>query len=42
MPGAGDPVTAGDAARSDTDELLAAAGVPAERIAELRSKGVVA
>ncbi|HEY5110564.1 MAG TPA: CoA transferase, partial [Acidimicrobiales bacterium] len=42
MPGAGDRVTAGDASRSDTDELLAAAGVPAERIAELRTKGVVA
>jgi alpha-methylacyl-CoA racemase len=42
MPGVGDRVTAGDASRSDTDELLAAAGVPAERIAELRTKGVVA
>jgi alpha-methylacyl-CoA racemase len=42
MPGVGEQVTAGDPARSDTDELLAAAGVPAERIAELRSKGVVA
>jgi len=42
MPGVGDEVTAGDAARSDTDGLLAAAGVPVERIAELRSKGVVA
>jgi alpha-methylacyl-CoA racemase len=42
MPGVGDPVLAGDASRSDTDELLAAAGVPAERIAELRTKGVVA
>jgi alpha-methylacyl-CoA racemase len=42
MPGAGQPVTAGDASRSDTEELLAAAGVPAERIAELRTKGVVA
>ena len=42
MPGVGEGVTAGDAARSDTDELLAAAGLPVERIAELRSKGVVA
>jgi len=41
MPGVGEPVTAGDASRSDTDELLAAAGLPAERIAELRTKGVV-
>ncbi len=42
MPGAGDQVLAGDPSRSDTDELLAAAGVTAERIAELRAKGVVA
>ncbi|HEY4929475.1 MAG TPA: CaiB/BaiF CoA-transferase family protein [Acidimicrobiales bacterium] len=42
MAGVGDKVTAGDPARSDTDDLLAAAGVPAERIAELRTKGVVA
>ena len=42
MPGVGQPVTAGDASWSDTDELLAAAGIPAERIAELRTKGVVA
>jgi len=35
-------VVAGDPSRSDTDALLAAAGVPAERIAELRTKGVVA
>ena len=42
MPGVGQPVTAGDASRSDTDELLAAAGISAERIAELRKKGVVA
>jgi alpha-methylacyl-CoA racemase len=42
MAGVGEPVTAGDAGRSDTDELLAAAGVAAERIAELRKKGVVA
>jgi len=42
MPGVGQPVTAGDASWSDTDELLAAAGIPAERIAELRMKGVVA
>ena len=42
MPGAGQPVVAGDSSRSDTDELLAAAGVAAERIMELRTKGVVA
>lgn len=42
MPSAGDQVVAGDPSRSDTDELLAAAGVTAERIAELRAKGVVA
>jgi len=42
MPSAGDQVLAGDPSRSDTDELLAAAGVTAERIAELRAKGVVA
>ena len=42
MPGAGAPVEAGDPARSDADDLLAAAGVPAGRIAELRTKGVVA
>ncbi len=42
MAGAGDRVAAGDAARSDADELLCAAGVPAERIAAWREKGVVA
>ena len=42
MAGVGEPVVAGDAARSDTDVLLAAAGVAAERIAALRTKGVVA
>jgi alpha-methylacyl-CoA racemase len=42
MPGVGRAVTAGDATRSDTDELLAAAAVPAERIAAMRAKGVVA
>ena len=42
MPGAGAPVEAGDPARSDAEELLAAAGVPAGRIAALRQKGVVA
>ena len=42
MAGVGDQVAAGDPSRSDTDALLAAAGVPAERIAELRTKGVVA
>ncbi len=42
MAGAGETVVAGDPARSDTDALLAAAGVAAERIAELRTKGVVA
>jgi len=42
MPGVGAPVAAGDPARSDAEELLGAAGVPAARIAELRTKGVVA
>jgi len=42
MGGVGDEVVAGDPSRSDTDGLLAAAGVPAARIAELRTKGVVA
>jgi alpha-methylacyl-CoA racemase len=42
MPGAGAPVAAGDPSRSDTEELLGAAGVPAARIAELMKKGVVA
>ena len=42
MTAVGLQATAGDAARSDTDELLAAAGVPAARIAELHVKGVVA
>ena len=41
MPGVGRPVTTGDASWSDADELLAATGMPAERIAELRMKGVV-
>ena len=42
MLGAGAPVVAGDPGRSDAEELLGAAGVPAARIAELRTKGVVA
>ena len=42
MPGRGEPVEVGDPTRSDADELLAAAGVPAERIAAWREKGVVA
>jgi alpha-methylacyl-CoA racemase len=42
MPGAGAPVVAGDPARSDAEELLGKAGVPAARIAELMKKGVVA
>jgi hypothetical protein len=33
---------AGDPSRSDTEELLGAAGMTADRIAELRTKGVVA
>ena len=40
-PAAG-PVVAGDPARSDTDRLLAAAGLSGTRITELRDKGVVA
>jgi len=42
MPGVGEPVEAGDPSRSDADELLSAAGVPAEQIAALRERGVVA
>ena len=42
MPGVGAPVDAGDPSRSDTTDLLQAAGVSAERIAELATKGVVA
>ncbi len=42
MAGAGEPTVAGDPSASDTDELLAAAGLAADRIAELRKKGVVA
>ena len=42
MAGAGEPVVAGDPSRSDTDELLGAAGVPSDRIAELMTRGVVA
>jgi alpha-methylacyl-CoA racemase len=36
------PVLAGDPLRSDTDRLLAGAGLSIERIAELRDRGVVA
>ena len=42
MPGVGQQVVAGDPSRSDTAELLAAAGVAADRIIELQTKGVVA
>ena len=42
MEGVGAPVQIGDPARSDTGELLAAAGVGPERLAELWTKGVVA
>ncbi len=42
MEGVGAPVQIGDPAHSDTEELLAAAGVRPERLAELRAKGVVA
>lgn len=37
-----EPVRAPDAATTDTDELLAAAGYEPEKIADLRSRGVVA
>ena len=42
MPGRGAPVVAGDPSRSDAEDLLGAAGLAADRIAELRTKGVVA
>ncbi len=42
MPGRGAPVVAGDPSRSDVEELLGAAGMAADRIAALRTKGVVA
>ncbi len=42
MHGTGAPVEAGAASRSDAVELLAAAGVAADRIAQLQQKGVVA
>ncbi len=42
MEPAGATVTIGDPLRSDTDRLLAAAGLGTERIAELRAKGAVA
>ena len=42
MPAAGAPTVAGDPSRSDTADLLRAAGVPAARITELVTKGVVA
>ncbi len=42
MDGRGRPVVAGDAGRSDTAELLAAAGVGSDRIAGLFARGVVA
>jgi alpha-methylacyl-CoA racemase len=42
MAGVGEPVVAGDPSHSDIGDLLAAAGVAADRIAELLTKGVVA
>jgi hypothetical protein len=36
------PVVAGDPLRSDADRLLAAAGLDARHIADLRERGVVA
>jgi len=42
MAGAGEPVVAGDPSRSDAEDLLEAAGVAVARIAELRTRGVVA
>ena len=42
MPGRGETVQAGDPGRSDAEALLASAGVGPERIAELRTKGVLA
>jgi hypothetical protein len=42
MAPATEPVEVGDPDRSDTARLLRAAGLSAERIAELEGKGVVA
>ncbi|MDX1649675.1 MAG: CoA transferase, partial [Myxococcota bacterium] len=42
MPRPQEPVRVPDASRTDTEELLAAAGVPGEEIAKLRAEGVVA
>jgi alpha-methylacyl-CoA racemase len=42
MPPVSTPVSVRDAAQTDTDELLEAAGMDRARIAELRSEGVVA
>jgi alpha-methylacyl-CoA racemase len=42
MPRAAEPVAVPDRARTDTDALLAAAGVAPEQIAQMRSAGVVA
>ncbi len=42
MPGAGTAAVARDAGRSDTDRLLAAAGLSADKIAALHEKGAVA
>jgi alpha-methylacyl-CoA racemase len=42
MSGRGAPVVSGDPSRSDAGELLAAAGLTADRIDDLRTKGVVA
>jgi alpha-methylacyl-CoA racemase len=42
MAGAGRPVVAGDPSQSDVVELLEAAGMATDRIAALRTKGVVA
>ncbi len=42
MEGAGAPVLAGDPSRSDAGELLGAAGLAADTITDLRTRGVVA
>jgi hypothetical protein len=42
MPRGAEPVAVPDGSRTDTDALLAAAGVAPEQIAQMRSAGVVA
>jgi crotonobetainyl-CoA:carnitine CoA-transferase CaiB-like acyl-CoA transferase len=42
MPRAAEPVPVPDGSRTDTDTLLAAAGVAPDEIAQMRSAGVVA